>query len=187
MKNEENLEKAVEKINKEYDFDSPDAIDFDLLIEGLGLLKKGETVDMPLYNKKTKQRESVFEKVKPSEVVIIEGHLIFANKELRDMFDLKIYIEADDDVRLSRRILREMQLNETDGREFDIFSFLEKYEKFVKPAHEKYVEPNKKFADVVVPNYGFTIEDTNVEEHFFNDKPALDLIIKEIKNRLTIF
>jgi uridine kinase len=115
--------------------------------------------------------------------VVVEGHLIFANKELRDTFDLKIYIDADDDVRLSRRILKAMKDGEKDGKKFDIFAFLEKYEKYVKPAHEKYVDTTKKYADIVIPNYGFTIEEINVEEHFYSDKPALELIMKEIKNR----
>jgi uridine kinase len=176
---DENLK--LEKINKEYDFDSPDAIEFDLLVEGLKLLKKSVPFTMPKYNKKTKKREEKWVTVEPCDVVIVEGHLIFADKDLRDMFDLKIYIDADDDVRLSRRILKEKNEAEKDG-DFDVIKCLDKYEKFVKPAHEKYVEPTKKFADIVIPNYGFTIEELNLEKQFVC-KPALDLIIKEIKTR----
>lgn len=73
-------------------------------------------------------------------------------------------------------------MNEEIEGKFDIFRFLDKYEKFVKPAHEKYVEPNKKYADIVIPNFGFTIEGLNVDKQFVC-KPALDLIIKEIKTR----
>ena len=73
-------------------------------------------------------------------------------------------------------------MNEESDGKFDIFKFLSKYEKFVKPAHEKYVEPNKKFADIVIPNFGFTIEGLDIDKHFVC-KPALDLIIKEIKTR----
>lgn len=73
-------------------------------------------------------------------------------------------------------------MNEEIEGKFDVFRFLDKYEKFVKPAHEKYVEPNKKYADIVIPNFGFTIEGLNVDKQFVC-KPALDLIIKEIKAR----
>jgi uridine kinase len=135
---------------------------------------------MPKYNKKTKQRDEEWVTVKPCDVIIVEGHLIFAHKELIDMFDLKIYIDADEDVRLSRRILKEMHGAE-EGK-FDIVKSLNKYEKFVMPAHEKYVEPTKKYADMVIPNYGFTIEELNIEKQFVC-KPALDIIIKEIKAR----
>jgi uridine kinase len=113
-------------------------------------------------------------------VIIVEGHLIFAHKELNALLDLKIYIDADDDVRLSRRILKEMK--EACEDKFDVDNCLDKYEKFVKPAHEKYVEPTKKFADMVIPNYGFTIKELNIEKQFVC-RPALDLIIKEIKTR----
>lgn len=171
----------LEKINKEYNFDSPDAIEFELLTEGLKLLKQNVPFTMPKYNKKTKTREEKWVTVDPCDVIIVEGHLIFAHKELREMFDLKIYIDADDDVRLSRRILKEKNEGEKDG-DFDIIKCLNKYEKFVKPAHEKFVEPTKKYADMVIPNYGFTIEELNIEKQFVC-KPALDLIIKEIKTR----
>lgn len=181
MDDGENKNKKFEKIHKEYNFDSPDAIDFDLLIDGLKELKKSKPFTMPKYNKKTKTRDEKWVTVEPWDVIIVEGHLLFANKELRDSFDLKIYIDADDDVRLSRRILKEKNEQEKDG-EFDVLKCLEKYEKFVKPAHEKYVEPTRKYADMVIPNYGFTIEELNIEKQFVC-KPALDIIIKEIKAR----
>ena len=177
----EDSDSAIDKINKTYNFDSPDAIDFGMLVEGLKKLKKGESFSKPKYNKKLKVREDTWQTVDPCDVVIVEGHLIFSNKDLLDMFDLKIYVDADDDVRLSRRILKEKKEAEKDGK-FDVIKCLNKYEKFVKPAHEKYVEPTKKFADMFIPNYGFTIEELNVEKQFVC-KPALDLIIKEIKAR----
>ena len=182
---EQEMTKIVEKINKDYDFDSPDAIEYGLLIEGLQKLKNGESFNMPKYNKKTKMRDSKFIKVKPCDVIVVEGHLIFANEELRKMFDLKVYIDTDDDVRLSRRILKAMKDAEKDGTVFDIFAFLEKYEKYVKPAHEKYVETTKKYADIVMPNYGFTIEEISTEEHASNYQPALSLIVQGIKDKTT--
>lgn len=173
----------MDKINKEYNFDSPDAIEFELLVEGLELLKKNVPFTMPKYDKKTKTRKEKWVTVEPCDVIIVEGHLIFADKALREMFDLKIYIDADDDVRLSRRILKEKNEAEIVGEDFDVMKCLNKYEKFVKPAHEKYVEPNQKFADMVIPNYGFTIEELNIDKQLVC-KPALDLIIKEIKGRI---
>jgi uridine kinase len=177
------MESVVEKINQEYNFDSPDAIDFDLLVDGIQKLKKGLPFSQPIYNKKTKRRELISKEIQPTDVVIIEGHLIFANKGLLDLFDLKIYIDADDDVRLSRRVLHAMSNAEKEGDNFEIVKFLDKYEKYVKPSYEKYVEPTKKYADVVIPNFGFTLEELNIEKQLVC-KPALDLITKEITNRL---
>lgn len=142
---------ALEKINKLYDFDSPDAIEFDLLVDCMNAFKNNKSFLMPKYNKKTKTREENWVTVEPCDIVIVEGHLVFAHQELTDMFDMKIYIDADDDVRLTRRILKEKAEAEKDG-DFDIMKCLERYEKFVKPAYDKYVEPTKKFADMVIPN-----------------------------------
>lgn len=151
LEEEEDHKTAVEKINKLYNFDSPEALDYDILIQGLKDLKENKSFTKPKYNKKTKMREEKWVTVDPCDVVIVEGHLIFANKELLEMFDQKIYIDADDDVRLTRRILKEKKEAEKDGK-FDVVKSLEKYEKFVKPAYDKYVEPTKKYADMVIPN-----------------------------------
>lgn len=142
---------ALEKINKLYDFDSPDAIEFDLLVDCMNAFKNNKSFLMPKYNKKTKTREENWVTVEPCGIVIVEGHLVFAHQELTDMFNMKIYIDADDDVRLTRRILKEKAEAEKD-EDFDIMKCLERYEKFVKPAYDKYVEPTKKFADMVIPN-----------------------------------
>jgi len=141
-------------INLNYDVDNPDAIEFDLLIEGLKQLKKDNSVDLPAFNKITKTRESSIT-FHPTDVVIVEGSLAFTNQELCDLYDLKIYIEADDDVRLTRRLLKEKLEAEKDGGEFDVIDAIDRYEhirKFAKPAYDKFIEPTKRFADMVITN-----------------------------------
>ncbi|CAI2362859.1 unnamed protein product [Moneuplotes crassus] len=186
---EEDHKTAVEKINKLYDFDSPDAIEFDLLIEVLKKLKENKSTTKPKYNKKTKMREENWVKVDPCDVIIVEGHLAFANKELREMFDQKIYIEADDDIRLTRRILKEKKEAEKDG-DFDITKCLDKYEKFVKPAYDKYVEPTKKYADMVIPNNVQSELDNNSMSQKERNKLAINrsmLIICNVAEKVCDF
>ena len=130
-------------------YDHPNAFDTDLLIEHLKLLKQGQSIEHPVYSYKTHLREDYTETSNPSRVIIVEGILIFENKELRDLMDIKIFIDADADTRLSRRIVRDL---ETRGRSLD--TILEQYFTTVKPMHEEFVEPSKKFADIIVPKGG---------------------------------
>lgn len=130
-------------------YDHPNAFDTDLLIEHLKLLKNGQSIEHPVYSYTTHSRENYTETANPSRVIIVEGILIFENKELRDLMDIKIFIDADSDTRLSRRIVRDV---EERGR--SLKSILEQYFTTVKPMHEQFVEPSKKFADIIVPQGG---------------------------------
>ena len=131
---------------------------------------------MPIYDPETMIRLAMTEHIKSSEVIIVEGHLIFCNDELMKKMDLKVFIDTDDDVRLSRKVLKIARKHPND-RQF-LSAFLIKYENSVKPSFEKYIEPTKKFADIILPNYGFTTEDKLDIDSM--SVPAIDLIIKRI-------
>lgn len=130
-------------------YDHPNAFDTDLMIEHLKQLKNGQSIEHPVYSYTTHLRENYTETSNPSKVIIVEGILIFENKELRDLMDIKIFIDADSDTRLSRRIVRDV---EERGR--SLGNILEQYFTTVKPMHEQFVEPSKKFADIIVPQGG---------------------------------
>lgn len=107
--NETEKAKKIKEMNKEYDFDNPDAIDWDLLIKGIKMLKERKPFNKPLYDINQLSRISETEKVIPQDVIIVDGTLIFTNESLIDLFDLKIYIDTDDDIRLSLRILKKIE------------------------------------------------------------------------------
>jgi len=127
-------------------FDHPDAFDWKLLTEHVKMLKHGEAVEQPTYSyiESNRQRETIH--VEPKPVIIIEGIMTLHNKRLRDMMDLKIFVDTDDDVRLIRNIRRDVVER---GRTVDMV--LDRYEKILKPMHEQFIEPTKKFADLIVP------------------------------------
>jgi uridine kinase len=116
-------------------------------------------------------------------VIIIEGHLLFTNPELLEMLNYKIFVDADDDVRLSRRILK-MQNESVEALE----AMLNKYETMVKPMYEMYIEPSKKQADMVIPNYGFSVTDNGKGEKIIDiekcNMPAIDLIAQQIRQKI---
>ena len=128
----------------------PDAFDTDMLVEHIRALKNGEAVEHPVYSfvEHNRTDERVF--VKPSKVVIIDGILIFENKELRELMDIKVFVDTDADLRLARRILRDVRER---GRSME--SVVNQYTQTVKPMHEQFVEPSKKYADVIIPEGGF--------------------------------
>jgi uridine kinase len=113
-------------------------------------------------------------------VIIIDGHLIFSNEELLNLIDLKVYVDADDDVRLSRKVIKQMKVKR-EG--FAVRDFLDKYESIEKPSFEKHIEPNKKYADIVIPNYGFSLDPLNVEKQLIA-MPVINLMVKEIERRM---
>ncbi len=130
-------------------YDHPDSIETEMMISHLKDLKDGKSVYTPVYSFVEHTRTNDTIKVDPKKVIIIDGILIFENKELRDMMDMKIYVDTDSDIRLIRRLLRDV--NER-GR--DIASVTTQYITTVKPMHEQFVEPSKKFADIIIPEGG---------------------------------
>lgn len=128
-------------------FDHPRAIDFALLVSHLKDLKAGNTVNQPVYSFVTHNRTEDHVITHPRKVMIVEGILILANPELRDMFDIKIYVHADSDERLIRRLKRDIAER---GR--DMEEVLNRYQNTLKPMHEQFIEPTKAFADIIIPN-----------------------------------
>jgi len=131
----------------EINFDHPRAIDFNLIIDHLKALKAGNTIDQPVYSFVTHNRTKDTIKTHPRKVVIVEGILILNNKELRDLFDIKIFVHAETDERLIRRLKRDITER---GRDMD--EVLSRYQTTLKPMHQEFIEPTKNFADLIIPN-----------------------------------
>lgn len=128
-------------------FDHPRAIDFELLEKHLKALKAGETIDQPVYSFIQHNRTDDTVSTHPRKVMIVEGILILTNPELRELFDIKIYVHADSDERLIRRLKRDISER---GRDID--EVLNRYQTTLKPMHEQFIEPSKAFADIIIPN-----------------------------------
>lgn len=127
-------------------YDTPKAFDNDMFYEDLVNLKNGKEINMPTYDYKNHTRSKKTLHIIPNKIILIEGILVLYDKNIRDITDTKIYVDADSDVRLQRRILRD-----TKERARSIESVLNQYIYQVKPMHEKYVEPSKKYADIIIP------------------------------------
>lgn len=149
---------------KKLNYDHPDAFDTDLLIEHLNKLKKGEVIYRPNYSFVTYLREEQTVEVVPKKVILLDGILIFENKELRDMMDIKIFVDTDADIRFIRRLVRDVS-----DRDRTLESVIEQYTTTVKPMHEQFVEPSKKYADIIVPEGGY-------------NHVALNMIIEKIRS-----
>jgi uridine kinase len=137
-------------------FDHPDSIDSDMLVNHLIRLKQGLTVDMPLYDFVTHTRSDEIEVIHPKPVVIIEGILIFAEPRVLDLLDVRVFVDTPDDIRLMRRLSRDITER---GRTFE--RTLEQYERTIRPMHFEFVEPSKRHADIIIPegsNTGVTVE-----------------------------
>ena len=147
-------------------YDEPAALETDLMARHLDALRRGEAIDCPVYDFSQHNRSDETIRIVPKRVIIVEGILIFENKELRDLMDVRIFVDTDADVRLCRRILRDVEKR---GRSLE--SVLTQYQTTVKPMHEMYVEPSKKFADIVVPEGGKNLV-------------ALDMIMGRIQRHL---
>lgn len=147
-------------------YDEPDAMDTSLMVYHLEQLRRGQAIDCPVYDFTQHNRSKQTIRIEPKQVIIVEGILIFENEQLRNLMDMKIFVDADADTRLCRRIKRDVTRR---GRSLE--SVLEQYEATVKPMHEKHVEPSKKYADVVVPIGG-------------KNPVALDMIIGHIQRHL---
>lgn len=128
-------------------FDHPRAIDFELLVEHLKQLKQGETINQPVYSFVHHNRTEDYILTHPRKVMIVEGILILTNPELRDLCDIKIFVHADSDERLIRRLKRDIAER---GR--DMQEVLSRYQSTLKPMHDQFIEPTKTFADIIIPN-----------------------------------
>lgn len=134
-----------QKIN----FDHPDSLEFSLLIDHLEKLKNGINIEMPVYSYLTCLRSAETVTVKPARVVLVEGILILADQNLRDLFDIKVFVDADADDRLGRVIQRDIVER---GR--SVLMVLERYHETVKPSHLQFIEPTKRYADIIIPGGG---------------------------------
>ena len=158
---------CTEEERRVYNFDHPDSIDWDLLCSNLKSLKEGRAADQPVYSFITCARSATETvRLEPADVIIIEGILIFTCEKLRDQMDIKVFVDADADVRILRRIRRDVKKR---GRSID--SVMEQYLSTVKPMHEQFVEPSKKRADIIVQFGG-------------KNAVALDLLMCKIKDHL---
>lgn len=129
----------------EYNFDHPNAFDFDLVVEHLSDLLNGKDVNMPVYNFTVSKRESFTQLVKPCNLIIFEGILALYDKRVRNLMDMRIFVDTDSDVRLARRVYRDIKER---GRNLN--NVLNRYHKFVKPAFDEYIRPTRKLADVII-------------------------------------
>ncbi len=130
-------------------FDHPDAFETELLIDDLKKLQSGQTISCPIYDYSLHTRSKHITKIKAKPVIIIEGILIFAHSKLRNLLDIKIFVETDADTRILRRILRDV-----DQRERSLDSVINQYLTTVKPMHKQFVEPSKQYADIIIPEGG---------------------------------
>lgn len=144
-------------------YDHPNAFDTDMMIKDVIALKKGKTIQRPDYSFVNHNRTDKTFTVNPAQVIIIDGILVLENKELRELMDVKVFVDTDADVRLGRRLLRDVQER---GR--NIESVLTQYFSTVKPMHEEFVEPSKRHADIIIPEGGF-------------NSVALSILIQNIK------
>ena len=147
-------------------YDHPDSLDNDLLFEHLSLLIQGKTVKKPVYDFIHHTRSENYEMVSSKPVIIVEGILILENEKIRDLSDMNLFVELDDDIRFIRRMLRDMKER---GRSLE--SIISQYENTVKPMFHKHVKPTKRYADVIIPN---------TKKHDI----AVDLIVTKIKQIL---
>ncbi|WP_099466489.1 uridine kinase [Konateibacter massiliensis] len=148
-----------EKLN----YDHPNSFDTDLLISNLNDLKNGKKAYRPVYSYSIHNRTEDTVILYPKKVIIVEGILILENEELRNMMDTKIYVDADADERLMRRILRDIKER---GRSID--SVIAQYSNTVKPMHEQFIEPSKKYADIIIPRGGENLTALNILKEHLN-------------------
>ncbi|MBI3579021.1 MAG: uridine kinase [Ignavibacteriales bacterium] len=151
---------ALEKIN----FDHPDSLETGLLVDHIKALKAGRAVDQPIYNFTTFKRLPETIRIEPKEIIIIDGILIFVDKALRDLMDIKIFLDTDADERLIRRIRRDILER---GRSVD--SVMSQYMNTVKPMHLEFVEPSKHWADIIIPRGA-------------ENAVAIDMVVTKVKS-----
>lgn len=147
-------------------YDHPFAFDNDLFVEHIKSLKNGETIEKPIYDYEIHNRKKEKTVVEPKEIIIVEGLLVFYEERIRNLLDIKIFVDTDADIRIIRRIMRDMKER---GRSLD--SIMTQYLSTVRPAHEQFIEPSKKYADIIVNEGG-------------NNLVAVDLMVTKIKSLL---
>jgi len=163
----DNGHKSAEERAK-INFDHPSSIEFNLLIKHLEMLKEGNPIEMPIYSYLSCARSKETIRIVPKKVIIVEGILILSSPRMRDRMDIKVFVDADGDDRLMRIIWRDL---EERGRSFQ--QVLEHYDKYVKPMHLQFIEPTKRYADIIVPQGG-------------KNQVAIDILSSRIKMNLNL-
>lgn len=148
-------------------FDHPSALETELMIRHIKALKQGYQIEVPIYDFTRHVRKEETELVKPKEIILIDGILIFTETGLRKLMDIKLYVDTDDDIRLLRRIQRDIV-----ERDRSLENVLTQYEQYVRPMHLEFVEPTKRYADIIIPRGG-------------ENKVALDMVNALIQDRLS--
>ncbi len=152
---------------REINFDHPDAFDTELLVSHLQALKAGAAVEKPVYDFVTSTRTKRTQKVAPGDLILIEGILVLHMEPVRDELDVRIFVDAEDDVRIIRRLTRDIKER---GRDFD--HVVHQYFRHVRPMHMGFVEPSKRYADIIVPHGG-------------NNDTAIEMLVGALRSRLT--
>jgi uridine kinase len=147
-------------------YDHPDSLETDLLVQHIQLLRQGQAVQVPVYDFSTHTRRPETERLEPRQIILVEGILIFVEPALRDLFDIKIFVDTDPDIRFIRRLERDIAER---GRTME--SVVEQYLMTVRPMHMEFVEPSKRYADVIIPEGGFNVV-------------ALDMVVARIRQML---
>ena len=159
------LSHLTKKERSNINFDHPSSIDFELLIAQLKTLKSGKSIEIPTYSFIEETRMVNTIKTMPKQVVIIEGILVLSNPKLRELFDIKIYVHADSDERLIRRLQRDIK-----ERGHDLEKVLHRYQTAVKPMHNQFIEPSKEFADIIIPNNHYNTVAVEMVRTIINQK-----------------
>ena len=146
------IDQLPTELQEERNFDHPDSLDNHLFIQHLKMLQANQPIERPVYDFTVHRRTSETIRILPRPIILVDGILIFAEPELRKFFDVKIYVDTADDIRFIRRLQRD--INER-GR--TVPSVIEQYQKTVRPMHRDFVEPSKRYADVIIPEGGFNI------------------------------
>ena len=162
------LEHLAPEQRARFNFDHPDALETGLMVEHLDALLAGQSVEKPTYSFATHARLEATETIEPRPVVLVDGILVLAEPDLRERMDVKLYVDAPDDVRLMRRIERDLHER---GRSID--SVLEQYRRTVRPMHLEFVEPSKRHADVIIPRGG-------------RNQVAIDMVIARVQSLLNL-
>jgi len=154
---------------RKLNFDHPDALETELLVAHLRQLRAGEAIEVPIYDFATYQRRVETRRIKPCRVILVEGILIFVDRDLREMMDIKLYVDTDADLRFIRRLERDIRER---GRTME--AVIQQYLTTVRPMHLEFVEPSKRYADVIIPAGGF-------------NRTAIEMIIARVEDMLAAY